>query len=366
MNSSERKKLLKIAIGIVAAVIVIIIVLLIFHAITGNKNGYSDIENKVLKAAQKYYGDNKDLLPQKENEQISIDDISLTSLGYLKNMADLVKDKENVTCSAKVIISYNNATYRYTPLLDCGDAYKSQTLASYIESKEARVYSGDGLYDLNGEYVYRGENPNNYLKFANHMYRIVKFSNNKAVLILNERYERVVWDDRFNANVERNDGINDYKVSRVKELLDKVYADDLLIDKNNKALLSSHDLYMGKRNEADNYNDGSIEQSEVISNQYIGLLPLYDYINASTDTNCNSALTPSCSNYNYLNNYDYNWWTITGNAGNTHQVYRIDDNGEIDNTRGASFGYARPVIYLVDDALYVSGNGTFDNPYIVK
>ena len=366
MKSLGKDKLLKIAIGIIAAVVVIIIVLLIFHAITGKKNGYSDIENKVLKAAQKYYGENKELLPQRENEQISIDDISLTSLGYLDNMADMLKDKENVTCSAKVIISYNNGSYRYTPLLDCGDAYKSQTLASYIESKEERVYSGTGLYDLNGEYVYRGEDPNNYIKFSGHMYRIVKISNQKAVLILNERYERTVWDDRYNANIERSDGINDYKVSRVRELLDRVYTENRLISNNDKSLVSAHNVYIGRRNEADNYNDGSIEQSEVLESQYMSLLPLYDYINASTDANCTSAITNSCANYNYLNAFDYNWWSATGDAGNTHRVYRIDDNGEIDNSRAASYGYIRPVIYLVNDALYVSGNGTLDNPYIIK
>ena len=185
MRNSEKKKLLKIAIGIVVAVVLIIVVLLIFHAITGNKNSYKDIENKLLKSAQKYYEKNPNLLPQSENEQISIDDVNLTSLGFFSNMADLLKDKNGVTCTGKVIITYNNANYRYTPLLDCGDEYKSQTIASYIEKNEERVFTGAGLYDLNGEYVYRGENPNNYIKFSGQMYRILKITNGHLVLILN-------------------------------------------------------------------------------------------------------------------------------------------------------------------------------------
>ena len=32
----------------------------------------------------------------------------------------------------------------------------------------------------------------------------------------------------------------------------------------------------------------------------------------------------------------------------------------------SSSGYIRPVLYLVDDALYVSGDGTIENPYIIK
>lgn len=366
MRESEKKKLLKIAIGIIALVVLIVVVLLIFHAITGNKSSYKDIENKVLKAAQKYYKDNTNLLPQNESEQISIDDVSLTSLGYLDNMADLLKDKEGVTCSAKVIITYNNSNYRYTPLLDCGEAYKSQTIASYIETNEQRVFSGQGLYDLNGEYVYRGENPNNYIKFANHMYRIVKINNGRLMLILNDKFQRSVWDNRYNAVRNRNDGINDYTVSRAKEALDNAYNENSFVNSKNKSLLSTYSLAIGKRNEADNYNDGSIENSEILEKQYVGLLPLYDYINASIDNGCNSSLTDSCSNYNYLNYFDYNWWTITADATNTYRVYRVTVDGEVEDARAASNGYLRPVIMLVDDALYVSGNGTLDNPYIVK
>ena len=281
-------------------------------------------------------------------------------------MADLVKDKENVTCSAKVIISYNNATYRYTPLLDCGDAYKSQTLASYIESKENRVYTGTGLYDLNGEYVYRGETPNNYIKFSGYNYRIVKITEGKAVLILDEKYQRVVWDNRYNNDRGRTDGINDYGVSRIREYLNKIYEEDKLIKEEDKSLLTVQKAYIGKRSETDNYNDGSIEKSEYIDNQYIAALPLYDYINASIDNNCNSSLTRSCKNYNYLNYYNYNWWTITADRANTYRVYRISNDGSIEDIRSSSNGYLRPVIYLVSDAIYVSGDGSQDNPFIIK
>ena len=365
MKSLGKDKLLKLAIGIIVAVVVIVIILLIYHSLIGKKNSYSDIENKVLKAAKKYYSENQNLLPQNDNEQISIDDVSLTSLGYLDNLSDMVENKE-VKCSAKVIISYNNGNYRYTPILDCGEAYKSQTFASYIENNVERVYTGAGLYDLNGEYVYRGEFPNNYIKFSGHMYRIVKITDNKAVIILDDKYERVEWDDRYNTSKDSTIGINDYKVSRVKEFLDTVYNDNSLVDEKSKQLISKHNLYIGKRNPSDNYNDGSIEKAEVFENQYIGLLPLYDYINASIDTNCNSVVTNNCSNYNYLNHYYFNWWTITGSASNTYDVFCVYAEGVIKSVRAVITEAVRPVLYLADDALYVSGDGTKDNPYIVK
>jgi len=364
LKNLDKKKIMIIAGAFVGIIVLIIIILLIFHALKGNKTSYHQMENKVLNAAKEYYKDNKNLLPQSENEQITIDDVTLTSLGYLKDLNDMTE--EGVTCTAKVVVSYNDAKYRYTPLLDCGEKYKSQTLYSYIEENEQRVFSGSGLYDLNGEYVYRGETPNNFLKLSGKMFRIVKLSEGHVVLISNEKVKRVTWDNRYNDIRRRSDGINDYKVSRIKEGLEIIYSNDYLINDEDKQLLFAHNAYIGKRSESDNFNDGSIEKSEYVEKQYLTVLPLYDYINASIDNNCSAAINKSCRNYNYLNYYRYNWWTSTADNSNTYKVYRILTDGTIEIIRASSNGYIRPVVYLVSDALYVSGDGTEDNPYVVK
>lgn len=365
MKDLGKKKLFIIMGGIIGLVILIIIILLIYNAIFG-KITYETIENKVLNAAKKYYSENESLLPKDDTEEVTTTDASLTAAGYLKSMSELTKDMDGVTCTAQVVVNYAGGDYRYTALLDCGDAYSTKTLTSYINEKETRVYTGQGLYDLNGELVYRGENPNNYVKFSGKMWRIVKISNEQVVMILDEKDVRSVWDDRFNTQMNRSLGINDYAVSRVYENLTATYKGDELFNKDNKKLLAIHSLYTGKRYEADAYNDGSIEKATFLERQYIGLLPLYDYINASIDTNCNSALTESCANYNYLNHFDYNWWTITADAANTHKVFRVSSDGTVESLKANSNGYLRPVIYLVKDALYVSGTGTETDPYTIK
>lgn len=365
MKDLGKKKLIMIAGGIVVLVVLIVIILLIYNAIFG-KTTYKDIENEVLNAAKKYYGEHSELLPKNENEEVSTTDTSLTAANYLKSMSELTKDMKGVSCTATVMVSYAGGEYRYTPLLDCGSEYSTKTFSSYIKENEEKVYTGEGLYDLNGELVFRGENPNNYVKFASKMWRIVKIENDKVVLILNEKLSRDVWDDRFNTDRNRTDGINNYDVSRIRESLNELYQGDTLFNKDTKNLLAVHTLYVGKRYETDNYNDGSIEKSEVLENQYIGLLPLYDYINGSIDENCNSAVTDSCSNYNYLNHYDYNWWTLTTDASNTYKVFRVSSDGTVEVLRASSNGYFRPVIYLAKDALYVSGDGTETNPYTIK
>ena len=159
-----KKKLIIIAACAIGFIVLLIIILLLVHALSGNKKSYSGIENKLLNAAKKYYAENEKLLPQSETEELSIDDVSLTSAGYLKDMNDLTPS--GVTCTGKVVITYNGSNYRYTPLLDCGDNYKTKTLVSYIEENEKKVFSGVGLYDLNGESVYRGETPNNFITFS--------------------------------------------------------------------------------------------------------------------------------------------------------------------------------------------------------
>ena len=239
MKNMGKKKLLMITGGILGLLVLITIILLIYNAIFG-KTSYKDIENKVLKAAQKYYSDNQSLLPQNEQEEVSTTDASLTAAGYLKNMNDLTKKMKGVTCSAKVVVSYAGGEYRYTPLLDCGTNYSTKLITSYIKEKETKVYSGEGLYDLNGELVYRGENPNNFVKFSGKMWRIVKIENDQLVLIYNEKGNRVVWDDRFNTERNRTDGINDYSVSRIYDNLTAIYKNDTIFNKNTRNLLAIH------------------------------------------------------------------------------------------------------------------------------
>lgn len=365
MKDLGKKKLLIIMGGIIGLVILIIIILLIYNAIFG-KTSYKNIEDTVLKAAQKYYSDNSSLLPKSENEEVTTTDSALTAAGYLKNMNELTKKMKNVSCKATVIVSYAGGEYRYTPLLDCGKDYSTKTLSSYISENVNKVYNGSGLYELNGELVYRGENPNNYVKFSDKTWRIVKIENGQVVMILDEKTDKVVWDDRFNTEKDRNDGINDYAVSRIYDTLKGTYEGDSLFNKNSRKLLAVHSLYVGKRYEGDIYNDGSIEKGNYLENQYIGLLPAYDFINASVDNNCNAVSTVSCSNYNYLTHFEYSWWTLTADASNTFKVYRVSSDGVIESTRAASNGYTRPVIYLAKDALYSKGTGTSEDPFIIK
>ena len=69
-------------------------------------------------------------------------------------------------------------------------------------------------------------------------------------------------------------------------------------------------------------------------------------------------------NYNYFSQFEYSWWTATASSLDSFRVYYIFNN------LSASFAnrtvQVRYVLHLAKDALYVSGNGTLQHPYIVK
>lgn len=364
INDIGKKKLLIILGSIVGAIVLIIIILLLYNAFF-KKNSYSSVEDKVLQAAKKYYSDNANLLPKNINDEVSINSTTLTSGDYLKSLDELVPDK-NVNCTATVTVTKISDSYRYVSKLKCGEKYETKAIADYIKSNENTVISGQGLYEMNGDLVYRGDNPNNNVSFAGKKWNIVKIENGQLELILSEKLTRVTWDDRFNIERNQDDGINNYSVSRANDYLTNLYNSDELIKGNDKLVVAAHNLYIGKRSADVSYNDGSIEKSEIMENKYIGLLPLFDYINASLDSDCLSASTQSCANYNYLGSFGYNWWTMTGDSDTTHKVYRINTDGKISLSRASTTVYARPVIYLAKDAVYVKGNGTTSNPYVVK
>ena len=355
-------------IGIIVGFLILIIVVLFGGAFLYNrffyKRSYSEIETIMVQAAENHFSKNSDDLPKNYNDFVSVSIDNLVTVEEMKPVEEYLKD-DSIQCDGNVVVTNINGKYRYTPSLDCGAAYKTVKFMDYIKSNVGIVEQGNGLYNLNNELVYRGDDVNNYLKFGNHTYRIVKFtSEENPMIIYTEKPESIAWDDRYNIEKNSNLGINDYSVSRIKEYLEELLDDQTFITSEDKMLVVAHQLNIGKRTGNDTDKTGSLEQSNVIENQFIGLLPLYDYLNASLDTNCTTSVSKSCTNYNYLAKYKYNWWSMTATSSNTYRAYRINGYASLISTNAS--GAVRPVLYLTKEALYVSGDGTKDNPYIVK
>lgn len=356
------------------AFIILIIVIILGGALIYNKHFYkrsfSEIENIMEKSAKNYMSKNKDSLPKSINETVTLSVNDLISANEIKELTDYTKD-ETLNCNGSIIITnINTNLYRYTPILECENTYKTKKFVDYIKENVPTVETSNGLYNMNNELVFRGDNVNNYLTLGDNIYRIIKISNDETVIINSDKTTSETWDNRYNSVKKTRLGINDYSVSIIRDYLNNLYSGKEKFNKKeflkqeNKNLIIAHTLYIGKRSEKETTKNGEMEKGATIENQYIGLLPVYDFLNVSLDINCNNTINKACTNYNYLTDYSKKWWTITGNSENTHQVYII--NNEVKSQSANSEAYIRPVLHLAKDAIYISGDGSKENPFIVK
>lgn len=372
-NNFAKNRMFKFMGIIIGIAIVLILIMFIFSVLSPKTYTYSDIESILEKAAISYFNDYPESLPKNEGSIVEIDSSNLTEAGKMKAISEYTK--EGVTCTGTVQVEKSSSEYFYTPFLNCGGSYTTSELYKKIISDTNIVTSGYGLYNKNGTYTYRGEDVNNFVELDRGLWRIVKITpNNNIVLISNQGTAYThPWDNRYNENESYDAGKNQYSISRVKELLNKIYTnpstkdtdDEYLISKSDRAKTVSFDLCIGKRSATSEAKDNSLECTEKLQNQKIGLLTLSDYMYASLDPNCKNSTTKSCKNYNYLAKQK-DWWLVTADSTDGSKVFQIDSNAKIISSVAGNYSGVRPIIYLNSKVLYKSGNGSFEKPYKVK
>ena len=372
-NNFAKNRMFKFMGIIIGIVIVLILIMFLASVLFPKKYTYTAIENILEKAAIAYFKDYPDSLPKNDGSIVEIDSSNLTEAGKMKELSEYTK--EGTTCTGTVQVEKSSNTYLYTPFLNCGASYTTTELYKKITSDSEIVTTGYGLYNVNGTYIYRGEDVNNFVELDRGLWRIVKITpNNNIVLISNTGTSYgYPWDNRYNEKEAYDAGKNQYSVSRMKELLDKMYNnpstkdtdDEYYISKKDRAKTVYFDLCVGKRTATSEAKDNSLECAEKLKNQKIGLLTLSDYMYASLDPNCKNSTTKSCKNYNYLAKKK-DWWLITADSSDNSKVFQIDQNGRVVSTVAGNYAGVRPVIYLNSKVLYKGGKGTLEKPYKVK
>ena len=189
------KQMIKYVSILVGLVVLLIIFLLIKNSITGGiKYSYQEIEQKMISATKDRVEDKlkegQNILPDAIGGSSTFPASVLVSEGYLNDLSTYAKD--DVICSGEVVV-YNagNGNYDYVPYLKCGTAYETTKLVSQVlKDNDYGIIQGSGLYvrkngvfvtnenDLGGsadsvEYVFRGDNVNNYVKIDENIWRIV-------------------------------------------------------------------------------------------------------------------------------------------------------------------------------------------------
>lgn len=364
-NNDEKKKLVKLLTLLLGVVIVFIIVMFLLTSCTGGNKSYEEIEQIMAEAAEEYFSDHTDKLPKKDGGTQTIDVSVLAADGYMSPLSKY----NNEECTGTVKVQKTGSSYAYIPNLNCGATYTSAELTDQVKSDNKVVSTGYGLYNKNGNYVFRGETVNNYVQLETSLWRIVKItSSGNAVLLLDEPLPMTApYDNRYNNASNYKSGINTYSTSRLKEMLLEQYnKEESFLSENDKLKTITYNLCAGARGATETGVEQAIECKNTIKDQYVGLLTAADYMNASVDAGCTTATSKNCQNYNWLNGPKTEWWTATPSTTNTYTAYMISNSNGIKEAETYNYAAIRPVIYLNSGALYKGGTGTQLDPYLVK
>lgn len=368
------KKFLYTVGGIIALPILLLIVMGIARGCS-NKKTYENYEKKMISAAQKYFK-NKNKEPKTEGESKTVSLEKLVSSGYIKSTDKYLKDS---TCTGSVTVQNNGASIKennggyllYYSDLKCKN-HKTKNLATNIKEKE--VKSGSGLYKVENEYIFKGQDDTsndkyveNYINFYGTMYRILKIDANDDLKLLKVDSENRAnrWDNKYNEVEKHSYGENDFEKSLILENLYTIYKKEKAYSSSAKKYIVSKNLCIGKRSKNDLELVSSSDCEKIVEKQLVGLPSVNDFALASLDPDCKKINSGSCRNFNYLSDFLYESWTMNGIKEDTYDVYYLASGMPYFTEANQYIDY-NIVIYISGHIVDFKGTGTEKDPYIVK
>jgi len=213
---------------------------------------------------------------------------------------------------------------------------ESETLADKIISNNQITKTKDGFHKEEDGYSFKGNVENNYVKFSNRIFRIMRVYDDNSIKIVSDTNDGIlIWGDE-----------SSYKASNLNTWLDKnesvtsgIYYDTI----PNSSLLKKT-----------SYTEDILEKSKVKTSKnktssYITTLTISDYINSNGKNS-------------YLNNGQYFW--LIGNDSEGSNLY-VDTAGSVEVSNSYESYGVRAVLTLKKDIKIVTGLGTKEDPYVV-
>ena len=97
-----------------------------------------------------------------------------------------------------------------------------ELIMNAIVRNQPIVYEKDGLYRTSGMYIYKGENVDNYIRYSNMLWRIVKFNIDGSLdLVLDGNINMLKWNNDV-VSFEKSDiykYLNNYFFNFIKYIL---------------------------------------------------------------------------------------------------------------------------------------------------
>ena len=228
-------------------------------------------------------------------------------------------------------VYYGSRLYKYykiyNPKNEAGEVLLN--LPSKIIDDSQVVESGSGLYLINNNYVYKGDEVDNYILIGDMLFRIIRINADKTMdLVMDEYVNKVIW----------NEEITTYDKSSIKTYLEKT----ILPIINNDYLVKT--TYCTDKV----YELSEVSCDDTDNNSYIRLLGINDYLNSLDD------------DASYMSG-DYVWLYNSGKNNAWHTTEKYLSNSKPNNLYGV-----KGVITLKNSVTYLKGTGTKENPYTLE
>ena len=196
------------------------------------------------------------------------------------------------------------------------------------------VISNNELKDANGSHYFYGNDVNNYIKYSNVLWRIIKVDNDNSVYLISDNVISYLNNGSENyINMWLNDG----------NIPNSGILENNLNDTDN--YLINYSVCNDVVNDINNLTCNDI------NNDYlIGLLSVIDYVNTGGDKG-------------FINNNKY---TFLSNYNDTNNKWYINDEGKLGVSENDDIYGIKPVIKINGNIKLVSGNGTNKYPYVIE
>ena len=353
---------------------------------------------------------------------------------WMDKSVTLADDAENKSFSAKVVVDasmYTGIVDKIVAQLDttgkCPTVNDDGTVnVTSAESENSLLCSAPDNYGTS--YYYRGNVQNNYVKFANFYWRIVRINGDGSIRMIYDgtiahengeaNDDRIIGTSAFNEQSndnayvgymygtpnsstyeETHANIND---STIKMYIDSWYENNLKNTEYEKHLIDN--IFCNDRSISEGipagYNNTGIKNNKTAYRWYYGPWSLENY-NSTAKLKCikrNDAFTVNeISNGNgalkyqigllstdeivlaggwyesdgvYYLNTGQKWWGLSADSINQYGVYirRVGIKGNVDNLNDGlvSNNYGVRSVLSISSNSLKSGDGTINNPYTVE
>ena len=239
----------------------------------------------------------------------------------------------------------------FTFILACSIFYGTRFITLYLEHnkpEDQKVLAdniknnntdNETFKNINGDYYFEGVENNNYLRYSNLIWRIVRVNSNNSVTL--------ILDNSITALASgQNKTYMDSYINMWLNNQNKDYTGILENSLNNK-----NDYLTFTNTCKDKIEDTkNITCKDIIEDTLITVPSLSDYVNTGGQKG-------------FMNNQEFFYLT---NNSKENKMWYVDDDGKVSTSDGTDIIGIKPVITLKNTVTLINGDGTKDSPYIVE